>query len=176
MLVEKPSAARYFVRVTKRHPDMDKSIPLSNIGSNARPYGIFITYMLTCLAVTVFIIVQLVARTERLRALRPSQLPQKRHVALFAILAALSLLSTWSFMFRYFQWSYDNWLTVRSEHGLDPSVKHWGLWLKETSLFREAWESVIVGHNRYWWSHQIFFFACALGLHSEWKGPWKHLM
>jgi magnesium-transporting ATPase (P-type) len=138
--------------------------------SNVRPYGIFITYLSTCLAVAVFIITKLVGRRQNLQAAAPSPKPPRTHVVIFAILAACSLLSTWGFMFRYFQWSYDNWLALRSQHGLDPSVKHWGLWLMETSLFKEAWASVVIGHNRYWWSHQIFFFALALGLHSEWKG------
>lgn len=149
---------------------MDKGIPLYGNESNVRPYGIFVTYMSTCLALAVFIILKLFENTEKLHASTPSRLPQRKHVLVFAVLASCSLFSTWSFMFRYFQWSYDNWLTVRSQHDLDLSAKHWGLWLKETSLFREAWESVIIGHNRYWWSHQIFFFASALGLHSEWKG------
>ncbi|KAF2628797.1 hypothetical protein BU25DRAFT_390707 [Macroventuria anomochaeta] len=149
---------------------MNKSIPLNSIDNNARPYGIFMTYLLTCLGVAVFIITKLFEKTERLYTSAPSRLPQKRHVVIFATLATCSLFSTWGFMFQYFQWSYNNWLTVRSQHDLDPTVKHWGLWLKETSLFREAWESVIVGHNRYWWSHQIFYWACALGLHLEWKG------
>jgi hypothetical protein len=156
---------------------MDNSDVLQGDVSNARPYGIFVSYMSTCLALSVFIIVKLFDKTEKLHAANPSRLPPRKHALLFAVLAAASLLSTWSFMFRYFLWSYDNWLTVRSQHYLDHSVKHWGLWLKETSLFREAWESVIIGHNRYWWSHQIFYFASALGLHSEWKGmPYKDLV
>ncbi|KAF3006766.1 hypothetical protein E8E13_010082 [Curvularia kusanoi] len=149
---------------------MNANASLQSSGSNLRPYGIFITYLSTCLAVAVFIIAKLIGRGRRLQAETPSQRPPKRHVVLFAILAAFSILSTWGFMFRYFQWSYANWFALRSQYGLDPSVKHWGLWLKETSLFREAWASVVIGHNRYWWSHQIFYFALALGLHSEWKG------
>ena len=145
--------------------DLHQSSP-----SNVRPYGIFITYLSTCLAVAVFIITKLVGRRQPLQAAVPLPKPPRTHVVTFATLAACSLLSTWGFMFRYFQWSYDNWLALRSQHGLDPSVKHWGLWLRETSLFKEAWASVVIGHNRYWWSHQIFFFALALGLHSEWKG------
>jgi hypothetical protein len=138
--------------------------------SNVRPYGIFTTYLVTCLAVAVFIITKLVGRRHNSQTAAPSQKPPRTHVVIFALLAACSLLSTWGFMFRYFQWSYDSWLALRSQHGLDPSVKHWGPWLRETSLFKEAWASVVIGHNRYWWSHQIFFFALALGLHSEWKG------
>lgn len=149
---------------------MEKTVAPDSNNSNARPYGIFFSYLGVCLAVTVFVIAKLFERTEHLYA--PSTLPLKKHVTIFAALAACSLLSTWGFMFQYFQWSYDNWLAVRSQPNFDPSVKHWGLWLKETSLFKEAWQSVIVGYTRYWWSHQIFFFACALGLHLEWKGTY----
>lgn len=149
---------------------MDSSNLAENIAGNARPYGIFFSYLGVCLTVAIFIIIKLFEKTEKLYMSAPTQLPPKRHVIMFTILATCSLLSTWGFMIQYFQWSYDNWLKVRSQHDLDPSVKHWGLWLQETSLFKEAWESVIVGHSRYWWSHQIFFFACALGLHLEWKG------
>lgn len=149
---------------------MDKGVQPANLDSNARPYGIFFSYLGICLAVAVFIVVRLFQKTKRLYVSAPSKLPLKRHVVIFATLATCSLLSTWGFMFRYFQWSYDNWLAARSQHNLDPSIKHWGLWLKETSLFKEAWASVVVGHNRYWWSHQIFYFAGILGLHLEWKG------
>jgi hypothetical protein len=151
---------------------MDGVIPLDKMDSNARPYGIFFSYLGVCFAVAVFIIFKLFEKYKTLHESSPAKLPSKKHVRVFALLAACSLLSTWGFMFRYFQWSYQTWLAERSQDNLDPSVKHWGLWLKETSLFKEAWESVIVGHTRYWWSHQIFFFACVLGLHLEWKGKW----
>tara|TARA_R110002003_G_scaffold1926_10_gene23778 strand:+ start:7145 stop:7375 length:231 start_codon:yes stop_codon:yes gene_type:complete len=73
-------------------------------------------------------------------------------------------------MFKYFNVSYQTWLMWRSYYELDPHHRHWGLWLRETSLFREAWETVVVGNARYWWSHQIFFFALGLGLYLEQKG------
>lgn len=149
---------------------MDQNSSTTDIDSNIRPYGIFVAYLFTCLAVALFIVSSLLARRQKLRAAALSEQPRTTHVVIFAVLAVCSLLSTWSYMFRYFQWSYDSWLSLRAQYDLDPHVKHWGLWLKETSLFKEAWESVIIGHNRYWWSHQIFFFAAALGLHSEWKG------
>lgn len=149
---------------------MDKGARVDGIDSNVRPYSIFFGYMGCCLGVTVFIIVKMFEKVETLYASAPSRLPAKRHIILFTTLVVLSLLSTWGFMFQYFQWSYNNWLAVRSQHGLDPSAKHWGLWLKETSLFKEAWLSVVIGRYRYWWSHQIFYFAACLGLHLEWKG------
>lgn len=58
----------------------------------------------------------------------------------------------------------------RQHYQLTTEMTHWGLWLSETSLFKEAWEAVLVGFARYWWSNQIFFFALALGLDLERKG------
>lgn len=148
----------------------DEAIAFDSFDSNARPYGIFFSYLGVCFAVTLFIIMKLFEKSGKLHTFAPSKLPPRKHIYIFAILAICSLLSTWGFMFRYFQWSYDNWLAERSQLNLNLSVKHWGRWLRDTSLFKEAWESVIVGYSRYWWSNQIFFFACALGLHLEWKG------
>ncbi|KAJ4371549.1 hypothetical protein N0V83_004768 [Neocucurbitaria cava] len=75
-----------------------------------------------------------------------------------------------SYLIEYFKISYKTWLMWRSYYELDPHLRHWGLWLKESSLYKEAWETVIVGNARYWWSHQIFFFALGLGLYLEQKG------
>jgi hypothetical protein len=36
-----------------------------------------------------------------------------------------------------------------------------GRWLKDTSLFRDAWEIVTERSRRYWWSQQIFLGAAA---------------
>lgn len=138
--------------------------------SNTRPYIIFFSYLATCFAVAVFIILKLARRYSALKQSGVANLPPKKHVYLFAILAAGSILSTWTFMFRYFDWSYKNWLMWRSFYELEPHERHWGLWLRQTGLFREAWEIVIIGNARYWWSHQIFFFALYLGLQLEQKG------
>lgn len=78
-------------------------------------------------------------------------------------------------MIQYFKVSYRTWLMWRSYYDLTPEQSHWGLWLRDTSLFKEAWSIVIVGNTRYWWSHQIFFFACALGLALEQKGNKPYL-
>ncbi|KAF2130391.1 hypothetical protein P153DRAFT_422310 [Dothidotthia symphoricarpi CBS 119687] len=138
--------------------------------TNARPYLIFWSYMGTCLLLCIFIIARLAQNATALRKSKTALLPPAQHVRLFAALAAGSLLTTWGFMIRYFQSSYQDWFMSRSHFDLDPQQKHWGLWLRETSLFREAWETVIVGETRYWWSHQIFFFALGLGLYLEQKG------
>jgi hypothetical protein len=146
---------------------MDSPPVYGGASSNVRPYAIFCTYMGVCLGLTVFIISRLV---KNYALLRQTQSPPRRLVILFATLAAGSLLTTWGFMLRYFQFSYETWLVSRVHYDLDPHCKHWGLWLQETSLFKEAWHSVIVGETRFWWSSQIFFFASGLGLYLEQKG------
>ena len=146
---------------------MDSPLADNGAPSNVRPYTIFFSYMGVCLGLTVFLISRLV---KNYSLLRQTQSPPKKLIFLFAALAAGSLLTTWGFMLRYFQFSYETWLASRPHYNLDPHCKHWGLWLRETSLFKEAWVSVIAGETRFWWSSQIFFFASGLGLYLEQKG------
>lgn len=87
--------------------------------------------------------------------------PQRRkQLYLFAILAALSLGFTWFHMISLFVWSYKNWAS--SPNGLlfssidMPTVTRMGLWLKNTYVFQEAWETVSENPTRFWWSGQIF--------------------
>jgi hypothetical protein len=140
--------------------------------TNIKPYAIFAGYMLTCLSTAIFIAFRAI---QRFLALDRLGTVPKRDVWLFTALASGSLLTTWTYMFRYFEFSYQNWLLSRAHYALDPTATHWGLWLKETSLFKEAWEMVIADHKRYWWSHQIFSFAMGLGLYMEQKGTAYYL-
>lgn len=149
---------------------MNRKPPPEGADTNTRPYVIFFSYMLTCFSVAVYIIVKITQKHAVLKKSTVNQLPPRKHLWLFASLAAGSLLTTWTYMVKYFNLSYRTWLMWRSYYELDPSHRHWGLWLKETSLFKEAWEIVVVGNARYWWSHQIFFFALGLGLYMEQKG------
>lgn len=138
--------------------------------NNTRAYSIFYGYLLTCAGLAAFIIHRLLKSYIVLSKSRTARPPPKKHVMVFAALATGSLLTTWYYMLQYFKVSYQTWLMWRSYWELSPDKNHWGIWLRETSLFKEAWELVIVGNARYWWSHQIFFFACALGLALEQKG------
>jgi hypothetical protein len=149
---------------------MNRTPPPDGADTNTRPYMIFFSYMLTCFGVSVFIIQRIVKKHWGLKKSTTANLPPGKDVWLFSALAASSLLTTWTFMFKYFNVSYKTWLMWRSYYELDPHQRHWGLWLEETSLFHEAWELVVVGNARYWWSHQIFFFALGLGLYMEQKG------
>ncbi|KAH7396589.1 hypothetical protein DE146DRAFT_657182 [Phaeosphaeria sp. MPI-PUGE-AT-0046c] len=149
---------------------MNRTPPPDGADTNTRPYLIFFSYMSTCFGVAVFIIQRIFKKHAVLKKSTTVSVPPSRDIWLFSILAAGSLLTTWTFMVQYFDMSYKTWLMWRSYYDLDPHHRHWGLWLKETSLFHEAWELVVVGNARYWWSHQIFFFALGLGLYLEQKG------
>jgi hypothetical protein len=149
---------------------MNRTPPPDGADTNTRPYLIFFSYMLTCFGVSVFIIQRIAKKHWRLKKSTTANPPPGKDVWIFSALAVGSLLTTWTFMFKYFNVSYKTWLMWRSYYELDPHQRHWGLWLKETSLFHEAWELVVVGNARYWWSHQIFFFALGLGLYMEQKG------
>lgn len=138
--------------------------------TNTRAYLIFFSYLGLCVSLTVLIVQKLLKSYLVLSKSATARPPPRKHVLLFVGLAAGSVLSTWYYMVQYFKVSYQIWLMWRSYYDLTTDKTHWGLWLKETSLFKEAWEIAIVGNARYWWTHQIFFFASGLGLVLEQKG------
>ena len=149
---------------------MNKEPPPPGTDTNTRAYFIFFSYLGSCAGLSAFIIFKLLKSYTVLSKSTTARPPPRNHVRLFTGLAAGSLLTTWYYMLCYFQSSYATWLMWRSYYDVSDDKRHWGLWLKETSLFREAWEIAIVGNANYWWTHQIFFFACGLGLMLEQKG------
>lgn len=88
---------------------------------------------------------------------------RRLHFWLFVLLAALSLGATWYYMFAFFAHSFRSWeqtsvaLVLRTKD-LDI-VSRLELWLKNATLFREAWETVIETPARFWWSGQIFLWT-----------------
>jgi hypothetical protein len=63
-------------------------------------------------------------------------------------------------MFRFFAWSYRQWQLSSTLQPQDGQL-HLGSWLRDTSLFEQAWVSTLETAPRAWWSMQIFGF-CAL--------------
>ncbi|KAI5465291.1 hypothetical protein BGZ63DRAFT_101299 [Mariannaea sp. PMI_226] len=123
--------------------------------SNVRPISILVTYMVTALALTLCCI-HIIWR----RGARVGSGGSRRPLAgTFIALATVSLASTWYYMLRYFQWSYWDWAYTRSLE--DSAALQLGLWLRDTSLFRQAWASTLETPARTWWSLQIFGF-CAI--------------
>ncbi|KAL5043506.1 hypothetical protein BDW71DRAFT_118597 [Aspergillus fruticulosus] len=85
---------------------------------------------------------------------------RRAHLFLFVFLAAMSLGTTWYYMISLFVHTYNNWAT--SPQGLPyageetPLITRMGLWLYNTYIFQEAWETVSETAARVWWSGQIF--------------------
>ncbi|KAL0940507.1 uncharacterized protein CTRU02_203270 [Colletotrichum truncatum] len=135
--------------------------------SNARPLAIFTGYMVLAAALTAksFAII----RSQRKRnASSPPQdgsagsSARRRAISVFSLLAALSLATTWYHMFRFFEWSYDQWAIthpVVAATTENPEGLRLGEWLRDTSLFKQAWASTLETGPRAWWSLQIFGFC-----------------
>lgn len=75
-------------------------------------------------------------------------------VYVFIFLAVISFLATWTYMFKFFIFSYNEWKinTLSSE---PLSLNTISLWLKNTSLFDSAWRQVSLGVWQWLWSHQL---------------------
>jgi hypothetical protein len=144
--------------------------PPPGVDTNGRAYLIFFSYLGLCLFLTNFVVFKILKSYQQLQRSATARLPPRNHVRAFIILAAGSLVTTWYYQYRGFNLSYRTWMMWRSYWDLTPDEMHWGLWLKETSLFQETWMTTIVGNARYWWTHQIFFFACGLSLSLEQLG------
>ncbi|KAF2749673.1 hypothetical protein M011DRAFT_438904 [Sporormia fimetaria CBS 119925] len=149
---------------------MNKRPVPAGADTNTRPYAIFFSYLAACLFLTLYVVRKLLRNYVVLSKSTTARPPPRKYVLLFVGLAVSSLGTTWYYMIRYFRVSYKVWMMWRSYYDLSDDMMHWGLWLRDTSLFKEAWEIAIVGNARYWWTHQIFFFACALGMALEQKG------
>ncbi|KAK4177121.1 hypothetical protein QBC36DRAFT_300505 [Triangularia setosa] len=123
--------------------------------SNARPLTILASYMVTAAALTI--------RCNGIIRRHPSQKAKRNpaSLALFGALAAISLATTWSYMFAYFRWSYFDWAANNASGATIDGQLHLGEWLRDTSLFKQAWFSALERPARAWWTLQIFGF-CAI--------------
>ncbi|GAA5912843.1 uncharacterized protein JCM6883_004848 [Sporobolomyces salmoneus] len=81
---------------------------------------------------------------------------QTRGSLLFLALSVLSLLTTWTYMFKYFQHSFKEAAFERGIAMADFSTREW---LEDVSLFNEAWGYVCQTAGRYWWSEQLMYWT-----------------
>ncbi|KAG0163722.1 hypothetical protein DFQ28_011318 [Apophysomyces sp. BC1034] len=102
---------------------------------------------------------------------------------IFFLLALLSFGATWTYMFKYFQYSYDMW----SVHHKDIAPEFWNKishWLHDSSLFDDAWRTVSLGVWPWIWSLQLCNFTVAvwtpfLAIESVRRGiryPWAFML
>lgn len=133
--------------------------------SNVRPIAILAGYMATAILLTSFCIAVIRVRWDATAGLSSAEHARRRTaISVFSILAAISFGSTWYHMFRFFEWSYTQWAFSSVAEELltgDPNGLHLGQWLRDTTLFKQAWASTLETPARAWWSMQIFAF-CAI--------------
>ena len=132
---------------------------------NLRPIAILTSYLCLAFALTVLILRTLY---EISAFPRPSQEPhtlnrkRRLHIQVTGALTLASLAVTWFYMLKFFALSYRTWARERgiSDAFRENSAQlYLGQWLKETSLFRDAWETVIEECKRFWWSQQVFLIT-----------------
>jgi putative flippase GtrA len=137
--------------------------------SNVRPIAIFTSYILLCLALTIFILRTLYLKSTLKPSFSTTSKQQTRyvssaqivkHVKLFAAFAILSLGTTWYYMLCFFSLSYRSWAFTHVA-ALGGDRQQLGLWLKETQLFKEAWGTAVATPARFWWTQQVFLFSAA---------------
>lgn len=155
--------------------------------SNIRPIAILAAYLSLSALLTCSILRTLyrISKNSRARQSNPShQRLRSRHLLIFASLAVICLGITWFYMLSFFTFSYQEWAHKEDvalpmglwgpsgvfDGGKDKIGLHLGLWLRDTKLFREAWETVIDGSIRFWWSQQIFLITMAWSVHLGIEG------
>jgi hypothetical protein len=123
--------------------------------SNFRPLAIFTSYMVLALTLTLTILNTIAKRRKINKSIL---LPvETKKIRIFAVLAILSLGTTWYYMFQFFALSYRTWAsnfaptTEGEANGLQL-----GLWLRDSRLFEEAWGFACATPHRWWWTQQIF--------------------
>jgi hypothetical protein len=126
--------------------------------SNIRPIAILTSYLSLALLLSLTIIRSLLTRysqTSSQSSVSKSKNPSRRNeIYLFSALAAFSLVTTWFYMLSFFTNSYQNWASVGDMKALDL-----GGWLRDSTLFKEAWAMAIGTKARFWWTQQIFSFT-----------------
>lgn len=137
-----------------------------------RSLPILLVYLTTCASLTAFLASSIYQRAKSQSRHAFSRDSSARTTArtrfIFILLSLLSLYATWSYMLAFFAWSYRNWqlTSTNAPKPEDPtnSFMNLELWLRDTKLFKQAWETVVETPARAWWSGQIFWFATGWSL------------
>lgn len=155
----------------------DASVWSATVGN---PYvGILVAYLAAIVALVTF------ALRRSVRTSYSQQAGNHVHVTLWRVATLISFASTWFYMIRYLFWSYDAFLErVRLTGGLVTAMPQCNIagtqggilcarvkliavllrmadWLRDTSLFQEAWLYVVATEKRWWWSAEVCAFTVA---------------
>ncbi|POR37077.1 Uncharacterized protein TPAR_02725 [Tolypocladium paradoxum] len=132
--------------------------------SNARPVAVFAGYMVAAAVLTAASITTVCAGASTRRHRGHGRSASHAHrpraaIVAFAALAVLSLATTWRHMFGFFRWSYLEWAASRGQLAAEQtplSELRLGEWLRDTTLFKQAWAATLETPARAWWSLQVF--------------------
>ncbi|KAK4182049.1 hypothetical protein QBC35DRAFT_396746 [Podospora australis] len=148
------------------------------VSNNTVPLAILATYLLTCLVLTIrcITIIRSSNTPSQQRGLVVTQSHKKtRKITLFSILAIVSLATTWTYMLSYFRWSYFDWADTHNPAALSSDELYLGEWLRDTSLFQQAWFSALESKERSWWTLQIFGFCAVWSLSLSVQGRKRNI-
>ncbi|PPQ63909.1 hypothetical protein CVT24_010307 [Panaeolus cyanescens] len=78
----------------------------------------------------------------------------------FIGLSIASLAYTWFYMFKYLEWSFNNYESkLQSPPPADHLVFRVAEWTRHTGLFEEAWAAVNFHPLRWWWSESLCLYT-----------------
>ncbi|KAL5360178.1 hypothetical protein BJX96DRAFT_149876 [Aspergillus floccosus] len=147
----------------------DTAEPPVSCPESYRSLYILVIYVSICAGLAAILTWNIYRSYKLVRYQQAWQAANRYKFAVFAVLAALSLFATWYHMLAFFVHSYRVW---EGRHGdiervaiaAKPFLSRCELWLRDTKLFREAWESVSESAERSWWSGQIFLWTVGWSL------------
>lgn len=160
----------------------------ANIDRSYRSLPILLFYLFLSVAITAHIGRALLKRARSSTVHQAVWQKRRLSTIVFAVLAVLSLFATWFNMFSFFAYSYHDWVcrTGRGNGsgngiGIEAgriTIDRMEQWLRQTKLFKEAWEAVTETPQRFWWSGQIFLwttiwslFLGVMGMHNYLPTP-----
>ncbi|TEB20283.1 hypothetical protein FA13DRAFT_1801065 [Coprinellus micaceus] len=95
-------------------------------------------------------------------------------VQVFAALTLASFAHTWFYMFKYMAGSFQAYELSLSVNASSPFAVRLTSWLRDTSLFEEAWYAVCEGRLNWLWSEQLCLFTAGVWTVMLWVEGTRH--
>ncbi|KAL4898382.1 hypothetical protein BDV59DRAFT_197292 [Aspergillus ambiguus] len=134
-----------------------------------RSLRILIIYLSVCAGVAGVLCLRIYRQYKIRRYQLSWRAAYRNKFALILAIAGVDLYATWYHMIAYFVHSYRSWELRHNDAqrvaiATEPFLSRCELWLRDTSLFWESWESVSESAERSWWSGQIFLWTVGWSL------------
>ncbi|EKV12112.1 hypothetical protein PDIG_46480 [Penicillium digitatum PHI26] len=145
-----------------------------------RSLPILTIYLTSCAALTIKILLNIYRGYHTHKTQSNWRRSYGSQFTIFIALSILSITTTWYYMFAFFAHSYRSWEARQSPMQralieVAPHLLKWEMWLRDSKLFREAWESVSATPARTWWSGQIFLWTIGWSLFLGVMGRRYHI-